>query len=61
VLEVDLSAAVSEEVAGLPGGAYQAVSIPGACDAKFPLSKAAEALDKSERKEVTRAALIPGR
>ena len=31
------------------------------CDAKFPLSKAAEALDKSERKEVTRAALIPDR
>jgi D-arabinose 1-dehydrogenase-like Zn-dependent alcohol dehydrogenase len=30
------------------------------CDAKFPLAKAAEALDKSERKEVTRAALIPG-
>jgi D-arabinose 1-dehydrogenase-like Zn-dependent alcohol dehydrogenase len=30
------------------------------CDAKFPLSRAAEALDKSERKEVTRAALFPG-
>ena len=29
------------------------------CDAKFPLSRAAEALDKSERKEVTRAALFP--
>ncbi len=31
------------------------------CDAKFPLSRAAEALDKSERKEVTRAALFPGK
>jgi threonine dehydrogenase-like Zn-dependent dehydrogenase len=30
------------------------------CDAKFPLSRAAEALEKSERKEVTRAALLPG-
>ncbi len=30
------------------------------CDAKFPLSRAAEALDKSERREVTRAALFPG-
>ena len=29
------------------------------CDATFPLSKAAEALDKSERREVTRAALLP--
>jgi len=29
------------------------------CDAKFPLAHAAEALDKSERKEVTRAALFP--
>jgi D-arabinose 1-dehydrogenase-like Zn-dependent alcohol dehydrogenase len=30
------------------------------CDAKFPLSRAGEALDKSERREVTRAALLPG-
>ncbi|HKD65599.1 MAG TPA: zinc-binding dehydrogenase [Candidatus Binataceae bacterium] len=30
------------------------------CDARFPLSRAAEALDKSERKEVIRAALFPG-
>jgi threonine dehydrogenase-like Zn-dependent dehydrogenase len=29
------------------------------CDAKFPLSRAAEALDKSERREVTRAAVLP--
>jgi D-arabinose 1-dehydrogenase-like Zn-dependent alcohol dehydrogenase len=29
------------------------------CDATFPLSKAAEALDRSERREVTRAALLP--
>ena len=29
------------------------------CDATFPLSRAAEALDKSERREVTRAALLP--
>lgn len=29
------------------------------CDATFPLSSAAEALDKSERREVTRAALLP--
>lgn len=29
------------------------------CDATFPLSKAAEALDKSERREVTRAGLLP--
>jgi D-arabinose 1-dehydrogenase-like Zn-dependent alcohol dehydrogenase len=29
------------------------------CDAKFPLSKAAEALDRSERREVTRAAVLP--
>ena len=29
------------------------------CDARFPLSRAAEALDKSERREVTRAALLP--
>ena len=28
------------------------------CDALFPLSKAAEAMDKSERKEVTRAGLL---
>ena len=29
------------------------------CDAKFPLSRAAEAMDKSERREVVRAALFP--
>jgi len=29
------------------------------CDAKFSLSRAAEALDKSERREITRAALFP--
>jgi D-arabinose 1-dehydrogenase-like Zn-dependent alcohol dehydrogenase len=29
------------------------------CDAEFPLARAAEALDKSERREVTRAALLP--
>ena len=29
------------------------------CDATFPLSKAAEALDRSERRELTRAALLP--
>ncbi len=29
------------------------------CDATFPLSSAAEALDKSERREVTRAGLLP--
>ena len=29
------------------------------CDATFPLSRAAEALDKSERREVTRAGLLP--
>ncbi len=29
------------------------------CDAKFPLSQAAEALDRSERREVTRAAVLP--
>ncbi len=29
------------------------------CDATFPLSRAAEALDRSERREVTRAALLP--
>ncbi len=29
------------------------------CDARFPLSRAAEALDKSERREVTRAAVMP--
>ena len=29
------------------------------CDATFPLAKAAEALDKSDRREVTRAALLP--
>jgi D-arabinose 1-dehydrogenase-like Zn-dependent alcohol dehydrogenase len=29
------------------------------CDATFPLSHAAEALDKSERREVTRAGLLP--
>jgi D-arabinose 1-dehydrogenase-like Zn-dependent alcohol dehydrogenase len=29
------------------------------CDATFSLSKAAEALDKSERREVTRAGLLP--
>jgi threonine dehydrogenase-like Zn-dependent dehydrogenase len=29
------------------------------CDATFPLSQAAEALDRSERREVTRAALLP--
>jgi hypothetical protein len=29
------------------------------CDATFPLSKAAEALDRSERREVRRAALLP--
>jgi D-arabinose 1-dehydrogenase-like Zn-dependent alcohol dehydrogenase len=30
------------------------------CDQSFPLSRAAEALDKSERRELTRAALLPG-
>jgi hypothetical protein len=30
------------------------------CDATFPLSRAAEALDKSEHREVTRAGLLPG-
>jgi D-arabinose 1-dehydrogenase-like Zn-dependent alcohol dehydrogenase len=29
------------------------------CDATFPLARAAEALDKSERREVTRAGLLP--
>jgi D-arabinose 1-dehydrogenase-like Zn-dependent alcohol dehydrogenase len=29
------------------------------CDATFPLGQAAEALDKSERRELTRAALLP--
>jgi D-arabinose 1-dehydrogenase-like Zn-dependent alcohol dehydrogenase len=29
------------------------------CDATFPLSQAADALDRSERREVTRAALLP--
>jgi D-arabinose 1-dehydrogenase-like Zn-dependent alcohol dehydrogenase len=29
------------------------------CDATFPLSQAAEALDKSERREITRAGLLP--
>jgi len=29
------------------------------CDATFPLSKAAEAMDKSERREITRAGLLP--
>jgi D-arabinose 1-dehydrogenase-like Zn-dependent alcohol dehydrogenase len=29
------------------------------CDATFPLSQAPEALDRSERREVTRAALLP--
>jgi hypothetical protein len=29
------------------------------CDATFPLSQAGEALDRSERREVTRAALLP--
>lgn len=29
------------------------------CDATFPLSKAAEALDRSDRRELTRAALLP--
>ena len=29
------------------------------CDATFPLSQAAEALDRSERREVTSAALLP--
>jgi D-arabinose 1-dehydrogenase-like Zn-dependent alcohol dehydrogenase len=33
----------------------------GMCDATFPLSRAAEALDKSERREVTRAGLLPAR
>ena len=31
------------------------------CDAPFPLSRVAEALDKSEHREVTRAALIAER
>ncbi len=31
------------------------------CDATFPLSRAAEALDKSERREITRAGLLPDR
>ena len=29
------------------------------CDATFPLSRAADALDRSERREVTRAAILP--
>ena len=29
------------------------------CDAAFPLSQAAQALDRSERREVTRAAILP--
>jgi D-arabinose 1-dehydrogenase-like Zn-dependent alcohol dehydrogenase len=29
------------------------------CDATFPLSKAAEALDRSDKRELTRAALLP--
>jgi D-arabinose 1-dehydrogenase-like Zn-dependent alcohol dehydrogenase len=29
------------------------------CDATFPLSEAAQALDRSERREVTRAAILP--
>ncbi len=29
------------------------------CDATFPLARAAEALDKSERREITRAGLLP--
>jgi hypothetical protein len=29
------------------------------CDATFPLTSAAEAMDKSERREVTRAGLLP--
>jgi hypothetical protein len=29
------------------------------CDATFPLTHAAEALDKSERREITRAGLLP--
>jgi threonine dehydrogenase-like Zn-dependent dehydrogenase len=29
------------------------------CDASFPLSQAAQALDRSERREVTRAAILP--
>jgi D-arabinose 1-dehydrogenase-like Zn-dependent alcohol dehydrogenase len=29
------------------------------CDATFPLAQAAEALDRSDRREVTRAALLP--
>ena len=28
-------------------------------DAEFPLKNAAEAMDKSDRKEITRAALVP--
>ena len=28
-------------------------------DAEFPLAKAGEAMEKSDRKEVTRAALVP--
>jgi D-arabinose 1-dehydrogenase-like Zn-dependent alcohol dehydrogenase len=32
---------------------------PELCDALFPLSKAADALDKSERREITRAGLLP--
>ncbi len=31
------------------------------CDATFPLARAAEALDKSERREITRAGLLPDR
>ena len=31
------------------------------CDATFPLTKAAEAMEKSERREVTRAGLLPRR
>jgi D-arabinose 1-dehydrogenase-like Zn-dependent alcohol dehydrogenase len=32
---------------------------PRLCDASFPLSQAAEALDRSERREVHRAAILP--
>jgi hypothetical protein len=28
-------------------------------DAEFPLDRAAEAMDKSDKKEITRAALLP--
>ena len=56
----DVSAALSKEVARLPLACISIViHTAQMCDATFPLSKAAEAMDKSERREVTRAGLLP--